>query len=151
MEEGWADKLKEQSHEGCNIAGRLRVNKVAGNIHLSPGRSFQASNYQNVYELVPYLKEEGVRHDFSHTIHQLKFTADDEYDLRKSSITKTLMAKMGVVDHPLDNTDWMVRFLITYYPPFPTKSRFSRPRRTTSCSNTSSRLSPLNSGPSVDG
>jgi len=107
VEEGWADKLREQSHEGCNISGRLRVNKVAGNIHLSPGRSFQASNnYHNVYELVPYLKEEGVRHDFSHSVHQLKFTADDEYDERKSAMTKTLMATMGVMDHPLDNTDW---------------------------------------------
>jgi len=106
VEEGWADKLKDQSQEGCSIAGRLRVNKVAGNIHLSPGRSFQASNYQNVYELVPYLREDGVRHDFSHIIHQLKFTADDEYDERKAVRTKKLMAKMGVVDHPLDNTDW---------------------------------------------
>jgi len=52
------------------------------------------------------LKEEGVRHDFSHSIHQLKFTADDEYDNRKSAMTKTLMAKMGVIDHPLDNTKW---------------------------------------------
>jgi hypothetical protein len=124
VEEGWADKLREQSHEGCNIAGRLRVNKVAGNIHLSPGRSFQASNYQNVYELVPWLKEEGTRHDFSHTIHQLKFTADDEYDERKSTMTKTLMAKMGVVDHPLDNTEWMVRSPTTCDPPFCTNSSF---------------------------
>lgn len=108
VEEGWAERLKEQSHEGCNISGRLRVNKVAGNIHLSPGRSFQASNYQNVYELVPYLKEDGVRHDFSHTIHQLKFAADDEYDERKSTMTKTLRAKMGVTDYPLDNTEWVV-------------------------------------------
>lgn len=107
VEEGWAERLKEQSHEGCNISGRLRVNKVAGNIHLSPGRSFQASNYQNVYELVPYLKEDGVRHDFSHTIHQLKFTADDEYDERKSTMTKALRGKMGAIDYPLDNTEWV--------------------------------------------
>ncbi|KAF9649389.1 ER-derived vesicles protein ERV46 [Thelephora ganbajun] len=118
VEEGWADKLRDQSHEGCNISGRLRVNKVTGNIHLSPGRSFQASNYQNVYELVPYLKEDGVRHDFSHTIYQLKFTADDEYDERKSAMTKTLMAKMGVVDHPLDNTEWVTvenDFMFQYF------------------------------------
>jgi len=118
VEEGWAEKLREQSHEGCNIAGRLRVNKVAGNIHLSPGRSFQASNYQNVYELVPYLKEEGVRHDFSHSIHQLKFTADDEYDQRKADMMKKLMARMGVMDHPLDNTEWLTTendFMFQYF------------------------------------
>jgi endoplasmic reticulum-Golgi intermediate compartment protein 3 len=83
---------------------------VAGNIHLSPGRSFQASTYKNVYDLVPYLKEEGHRHDFSHTIHQMKFTADDEYDERKSVMTKTLRAKMGAIDYPLDDTEWAVRF-----------------------------------------
>ncbi|KAL0957734.1 hypothetical protein HGRIS_001513 [Hohenbuehelia grisea] len=33
--EGWADKLREQSNEGCNVNGRIRVNKVIGNIHVS--------------------------------------------------------------------------------------------------------------------
>jgi hypothetical protein len=69
--EGWADKLREQANEGCNISGRIRVNKVIGNIHLSPGRSFQTG--RNVYELVPYLRDDGSRHDFSHHIHHLAF------------------------------------------------------------------------------
>ena len=58
-------------NEGCNISGRIRVNKVIGNIHLSPGRSFQTGRH--VYELVPYLRDDGSRHDFSHTIHYFAF------------------------------------------------------------------------------
>jgi len=104
--EGWADKLREQSTEGCNINGRVRVNKVAGNIHLSPGRSFQASNYQNVYDLVPYLKEGGQRHDFTHTIHQFAFTADDEYDRTKSKTSAELKKRLGIFANPLDQAEW---------------------------------------------
>jgi hypothetical protein len=48
------------------------VNKVIGNIHLSPGRSFQ-SNHRNLYELVPYLRNDGNKHDFSHIIHHFAF------------------------------------------------------------------------------
>ena len=33
------------------------MNKVIGNIHLSPGKSFQ-TNYMNIHELVPYLKDD---------------------------------------------------------------------------------------------
>jgi hypothetical protein len=108
--EGWADKLKDQASEGCNISGRIRVNKVAGNIHLSPGRSFQTSTYQNVYELVPYLREEGHRHDFSHTINQLAFYADDEYDQKKNSTSQEFKKKMGIIVNPLDQAEWQVQY-----------------------------------------
>ncbi|THH28262.1 hypothetical protein EUX98_g5926 [Antrodiella citrinella] len=103
VNEGWSDKLKEQAHEGCNIAGRVRVNKVVGNIHLSPGRSFR-SNAQSMYDLVPYLKEDGNRHDFSHEIHELAFEGDDEYDISKAEIGRDMKQRMGIVDNPLDNT-----------------------------------------------
>jgi Endoplasmic reticulum vesicle transporter len=108
MAEGWSDKLKDQAAEGCNLSGRIRVNKVAGNIHLSPGRSFQTSTYQNVYELVPYLRDEGHRHDFSHTIHQLGFFADDEYDQKKLITSQEFKKKMGIITNPLDQADWQV-------------------------------------------
>ena len=29
-----------QSREGCNLAGYFQVNKVSGNFHIAPGRSF---------------------------------------------------------------------------------------------------------------
>jgi hypothetical protein len=40
-----------QSHEGCNLAGLVRVNKVAGNFHIAPGRSF-AINGMHVHDTV---------------------------------------------------------------------------------------------------
>jgi hypothetical protein len=100
-DEGWADKLKEQADEGCNVNGRIRVNKVIGNIHFSPGRSFQVSN-RNLYELVPYLRDDHNRHDFSHTIHHLAFEGDDEYDYWKAEASAAMKQKMGLTYNPLD-------------------------------------------------
>ncbi|KAI0050351.1 Sec1-like protein [Auriscalpium vulgare] len=100
-QEHWSDRIQEQSSEGCNIAGRVRVNKVIGNIHLSPGKSFQSSHSQ-IYELVPYLKNDGNRHDFSHTIHHLAFTADDEFDVNKAKISATMRKRLGITEAPLD-------------------------------------------------
>ncbi|KAI8978767.1 endoplasmic reticulum-derived transport vesicle ERV46 [Trametes punicea] len=103
VQEGWSEKLKEQSTEGCNISGRVRVNKVVGNIHLSPGRSFRTSSH-NLYELVPYLRTDGNRHDFTHTIHQFAFEGDDEYDLAKARIGKELKQRLGITANPLDGS-----------------------------------------------
>jgi len=99
--EHWAEKLKDQADEGCNVAGRIRLNKVVGNIHLSPGRSFQTSS-RNIYELVPYLRDEKDRHDFSHTIHQLAFQSDDEYDYWKAETGRAMRDRMGFAENPLD-------------------------------------------------
>jgi len=99
--EGWADKLREQANEGCNISGRIRVNKVIGNIHLSPGRSFQTSS-RNVYELVPYLRDDGNRHDFSHMIHYFAFEGDDEYDWWKAEAGRAMKKRLGIAPDPLN-------------------------------------------------
>jgi len=61
----------QQSKEGCNVAGSLRVNKVAGNFHLAPGKSFQQNNI-HLHDLQPFLND-GVNHDFTHEIHHLSF------------------------------------------------------------------------------
>ncbi|RIB15031.1 endoplasmic reticulum vesicle transporter-domain-containing protein [Gigaspora rosea] len=71
VREGWKDKVAEQSKEGCNVAGSVRVNKVAGNFHLAPGKSFQ-QNHVHVHDLQPFLSD-GVQHDFTHEIHHLSF------------------------------------------------------------------------------
>ncbi|KAI0087916.1 Sec1-like protein [Irpex rosettiformis] len=102
VQEGWSEKLHEQAHEGCNIAGIVRVNKVVGNIHFSPGRSFRTAA-QNIYELVPYLKEDGNRHDFSHSIQTFAFQGDDEFDFEKANKGLKLKEKLGVIN-PLDGT-----------------------------------------------
>jgi hypothetical protein len=33
--------MEEQMGEGCQVYGYLLVNKVAGNFHFAPGKSFQ--------------------------------------------------------------------------------------------------------------
>ncbi|KAF9067146.1 endoplasmic reticulum vesicle transporter-domain-containing protein [Rhodocollybia butyracea] len=105
--EGWKDKLEEQANEGCSVSGRVRVNKVVGNIHLSPGRSFQSSS-RDIYELVPYLREDGARHDFSHTIHELAFESDDDYNYRKARVTAEMKKRLGV-GNPLANLTMTTR------------------------------------------
>ncbi|KAG8690079.1 hypothetical protein FRC09_012151 [Ceratobasidium sp. 395] len=94
VREGWTAKIQHQSSEGCRIAGRVRVNKVAGNFHFSPGRSF-VSNKGHVQDLVPYLKD-GNHHDFAHHIHEFRFEGEWEGDgeWRK---------KIGFMGHPLDD------------------------------------------------
>ncbi|XP_031116717.1 uncharacterized protein LOC116020381 [Ipomoea triloba] len=42
--ECFIQKIKDEEGEGCNIHGSLEVNKVAGNFHFSPGKSFHHSN-----------------------------------------------------------------------------------------------------------
>ncbi|KAI0036532.1 Sec1-like protein [Vararia minispora EC-137] len=118
VEEHWSERLQEQSSEGCNINGRVRINKVAGNIQLSPGRSFQAAA-SNIYELVPYLKEDGNRHDFSHTIHRLQFSTDDEYNPGKAAVSKRLREQLNIAQNPLDGhiartskAQWMFQYFL---------------------------------------
>ncbi|CAN0874949.1 Endoplasmic reticulum-Golgi intermediate compartment protein 3 [Linum grandiflorum] len=42
--EGFIQQVNEEVGEGCNIHGSLEVNKVAGNFHFIPGKSFHQSN-----------------------------------------------------------------------------------------------------------
>lgn len=69
--EHYAEKLEEQRHEGCRIAGAIRVNKVIGNFHFAPGRSFSNGN-MHVHDLKNYW-ESPIAHSFEHEIHQLRF------------------------------------------------------------------------------
>ncbi|KAJ3356931.1 Endoplasmic reticulum-Golgi intermediate compartment protein 3 [Allomyces javanicus] len=69
VREGYAEKMKAREKEGCNIHGKLTVNKVAGNFHFAPGRSFdQAATH--VHDISALLSRQ---FDFSHTIHHLSF------------------------------------------------------------------------------
>lgn len=67
--EGWLDKIKEEEGEGCNVYGSLEVNKVAGNFHFAPGKSFQQSN-MHVHDFLAFQKES---FNVSHTINELSF------------------------------------------------------------------------------
>ena len=54
--EGFLQKIKDEEGEGCNIYGFLDVNKVAGNFHFAPGKSFQQSN-SHVHDLLSFQKD----------------------------------------------------------------------------------------------
>ncbi|KAK9471932.1 endoplasmic reticulum vesicle transporter-domain-containing protein [Dipodascopsis tothii] len=69
--EHYPEKLKEVEHEGCNVAGHLSVNKVIGNFHFAPGRSY-TSPQMHVHDLNVY-QQSKTTHTFSHEIHHLSF------------------------------------------------------------------------------
>ena len=69
--EGFLEKIKEQEGEGCNVYGFLEVNKVAGNFHFAPGKSFQQAHL-HVHDLLPFANR---AFNVTHTIHSLSFGA----------------------------------------------------------------------------
>jgi len=69
LKEGWTDKLKEQQNEGCRVFGYIDVNRVAGNFHIAPGRSFQ-QHHVHVHDLQPYSSSE---FNLTHTINYVAF------------------------------------------------------------------------------
>ncbi|KAK6379710.1 ER-derived vesicles protein erv46 [Exophiala oligosperma] len=71
--EGYGERLDAQRQEGCRIEGAIRVNKVVGNFHIAPGRSFSNGN-MHVHDLNNYFDSpvEG-GHTFTHEIHSLRF------------------------------------------------------------------------------
>ncbi|CAN6228379.1 unnamed protein product [Urochloa humidicola] len=84
--EGFLQSIKDEEGEGCNIYGFIEVNKVAGNFHFAPGKSFQQSNV-HVHDLLPFQKDS---FNVSHKINKLSF---GEYF-------------PGVVN-PLDRAEWV--------------------------------------------
>jgi len=67
--EGWTQKMQEQSGEGCQVYGYLLVNKVAGNFHFAPGKSFQ-QHHMHVHDLQPL---KALKFNLSHTVNRLSF------------------------------------------------------------------------------
>ncbi|KAG5927590.1 hypothetical protein E4U42_002051 [Claviceps africana] len=71
--EHYAERLDEQREEGCRIEGGLQVNKVVGNFHFAPGRSFSNGN-MHIHDVKNYWEApNGKQHDFTHIIHSLAF------------------------------------------------------------------------------
>ncbi|KAK8935715.1 Protein disulfide-isomerase 5-4 [Platanthera zijinensis] len=66
--EGFFQKIQEEQGEGCNIHGFVDVKKVAGNIHLSPGKSFHHSSFAFL-DLFALQGE----YNISHKINKLSF------------------------------------------------------------------------------
>ena len=71
MREHYAEHLDEQRREGCRIEGGIRVNKVVGNFHFAPGKSF-SNGPMHVHDLENFFSSQE-QHTFTHNIHQLRF------------------------------------------------------------------------------
>ncbi|CAG8519296.1 7769_t:CDS:2 [Paraglomus brasilianum] len=71
INEGWIEKIQKQSKEGCNLAGSVRVKKVAGNFHFAPGKSFER-NHVHVHDIQPFLSDD-IKHEFTHIIHHMSY------------------------------------------------------------------------------
>ncbi|KAL2023229.1 hypothetical protein VTK56DRAFT_3352 [Thermocarpiscus australiensis] len=99
--ERYGQRLEEQRNEGCRIEGGLRVNKVVGNFHIAPGRSFSNGN-MHVHDLKDYWNSP-VKHTFSHVIHHLRFGPQLPDDLHKKLGSKNLPWTNHHLN-PLDST-----------------------------------------------
>ncbi|WVQ74510.1 hypothetical protein IAR50_004111 [Cryptococcus sp. DSM 104548] len=97
VEEGWMDKMKEQNQEGCRIDGRVRVNKVIGNLHFSPGRSYH-NNMAQMLQLMPNLRD--ANHGFGHIVHKFRFAGDLEAEQEKAVLPREYKwrDKLGLKD-----------------------------------------------------
>ncbi|XP_038986731.1 endoplasmic reticulum-Golgi intermediate compartment protein 3-like isoform X1 [Phoenix dactylifera] len=67
--EGFIQRIKDEEGEGCNMNGLLEVNKVAGNFHFAPGKSFHQSNIF-LQNLLGFQTE---NYNISHKINKLSF------------------------------------------------------------------------------
>ena len=101
--EHYSEHLDEQRREGCRIEGGIRVNKVVGNFHFAPGKSFSNGN-MHVHDLENYFQGgQGAEHTFSHKIHHLRFGPE----LPDSVVKKIGKKGMAWSNHhlnPLDDT-----------------------------------------------
>ena len=71
VREGFDSEIERQKGEGCRVMGDITINKVAGNIHISPGHSYSTNGAHN-HDLTPFAGHPK-SFDFSHTIHRLAF------------------------------------------------------------------------------
>ncbi|KAI9278389.1 endoplasmic reticulum vesicle transporter-domain-containing protein [Phascolomyces articulosus] len=96
IEQCWKENISSQTKEGCNMHGDLMVNKVRGNFHFSPGRSY-AHGSAHVHDVRTYL---ATGHDFSHVIHHLQFGKQNHNAYKQK---RTEMAQLA---NPLDGSKW---------------------------------------------
>ncbi|KAG8800446.1 hypothetical protein FRC17_006877 [Serendipita sp. 399] len=116
VQENWTQKIMAMQHEGCNIEGRVRINKVTGNLQFSPGRSFVV-NRAEVFDLVPYLSHSN--HYFGHNIHSFEIYDYDEDTWTRDHLPEEIRDRLGISRHALDdfyahtdNTDYMFQYFL---------------------------------------
>ncbi|XP_014406179.1 PREDICTED: endoplasmic reticulum-Golgi intermediate compartment protein 3 isoform X2 [Myotis brandtii] len=92
--EGFSQKMQEQKNEGCQVYGFLEVNKVAGNFHFAPGKSFQQSHV-HVHDLQSF----GLDNiNMTHYIRHLSFGED--YPGIVNPLDRTNVTALQVLSSP---------------------------------------------------
>lgn len=129
--EHYGEKLDAQRKEGCRIEGHLRVNKVVGNFHVAPGRSFSNGN-MHVHDLNNYFDTpvEG-GHTFTHEVHQLRFGPQIPESMQSSLASgaypwtnhhlNPLDSTKQATDDPAYNYMYFVKVVSTSYLPLGAK------------------------------
>lgn len=69
--DGYLGEVRREEGEGCRLFGTVEVNKVAGNVHIAPGKSFTLQG-GHAHDLSPFV---GKTLDFAHTTNELAFGA----------------------------------------------------------------------------
>ncbi|OXV11068.1 hypothetical protein Egran_01170 [Elaphomyces granulatus] len=123
--EGYAEKIDIQRREGCRLDGIIRVNKVIGNFHIAPGRSFTSGNI-HAHDLNTYfdssLTEDEV-HTMSHEIHQLRFgpqlpkEVSDRWQWTDHHHTNPLDKTKQYTNQPAYNYLYFIKVVSTSYLP----------------------------------
>lgn len=123
--EGYAERLNAQRREGCRIEGVIRVNKVVGNFHIAPGRSFTSGNI-HAHDLEMYFDSKlppEERHTMTHEIHQLRFGPQlpDEFSSRwqwtDHHHTNPLDGVTQSTEEPAYNYMYFIKVVSTSYLP----------------------------------
>lgn len=104
--EHYAEHVIEQRKEGCRIEGGIRVNKVIGNFHFAPGKSFSHENV-HLHDLAVF-RDSPEHHSFSHSIHHMRFGPELPEGLAKRYGGKAALAWTNHHASPLDGTEQLV-------------------------------------------
>ncbi|CAA91773.1 COPII-coated vesicle component Erv46 [Schizosaccharomyces pombe] len=96
-DENFKELYEAQKVEGCNLAGQLSVNRMAGNFHIAPGRSTQNGN-QHVHDTRDYINELDL-HDMSHSIHHLSFGPPLDASVHYSNPLDGTVKKVSTADY----------------------------------------------------
>ena len=102
--EHYSEKLEAQRDQGCRIEGGFRVNKVVGNFHIAPGRSF-SNGVMHVHDLNNYLDPNQGGHTFTHTIHHLRFGPQLPQGMTKSKALDWTNHHLNPLDETQQMTD----------------------------------------------
>ncbi|PYI03648.1 COPII-coated vesicle membrane protein Erv46 [Aspergillus sclerotiicarbonarius CBS 121057] len=123
--EGYAQRIDAQRREGCRLEGVLRVNKVVGNFHIAPGRSFTSGN-MHVHDLATFFETDLgdlEKHTMTHEIHQLRFgpqlpdELSDRWQWTDHHHTNPLDSTKQETNEPGYNFMYFVKVVSTSYLP----------------------------------